>query len=74
MRNGREIIDERLEVSEVIESVEDEGWKTEDLQRIEEELEEERREEREAREDESEPKKAERMDSIATMAADGVGL
>ena len=72
MRNGREIIDGRLEVAEVIESVEDEGWKTEDLKMMEDELERQRTEAREA--EEVSPGKVERMDSIEMMAADGVGL
>lgn len=69
MRNGQEIIDGRLEVQEVIESIEDESWKTEDLKMMEEELEKDRnlrREEGMAR--------LERQDSIAQLAADGVGL
>jgi len=64
MRNGREIIEGRLECQEVIESVEDEEWKGDGLQepegRLSHELERRRR--------------TERLDSLSEMVDAGVGL
>ena len=66
MRNGREIVDEMIEVDEEIKSVEDVGWKSEEL-KLGEQAHEEREEVR--------PRlnERERMDSIAELAADGAG-
>lgn len=62
MRNGREIVAERLPAQETIKSVEDESWKSEELKVTEEEH-------------ENRPSMGERgrMDSIAELAADGAG-
>jgi len=68
MRNGREIIDGRLEVQEVVKSVEDEGWKTEDLKQVEEEHAEDLEQMRRER------PRTDRLGSLAEMADAGCGL
>lgn len=62
MRNAREIMAERLEVMETIQSIQDESWKSPELKDGEAEADATRR-----------PPK-ERMDSIAEMASNGVGM
>jgi pantothenate kinase len=64
MRNGREIIEGRLECQEVIESVEDEEWKMNDLKESEGRL---------SQELERKPRR-ERLDSLTEMVDAGVGL
>ena len=78
MRNGREVIDKRLPVQEIVPSVEDETWKSEEVEDVEKtlkrledngtEVEDEDEEVRLRRE------RMNRMDSIAMLAADGVGM
>ncbi|KAK5464999.1 hypothetical protein LTS15_001562 [Exophiala xenobiotica] len=68
MRNAREILDKQLPVQEVIPSVEDESWRSEEVVRVEGELEDQQKE------DDMVPGKMMRMDSIAALAADGVGM
>ena len=72
MRNGREIVEGLLKevVTETVGSVEDQGWKTEDLKKVEEEQERES----EGQSTGNEIHRVERMDSVAEMAAEGVGL
>ena len=45
MRNGREILEYRLPVQEIIKSVEDDSWKPANVERIEQEREEHKRQE-----------------------------
>jgi pantothenate kinase len=69
MRNAREVIQKRLPVQEIVPSVEDESWKSEAVDNIEKNL--------KALEDEGHDVRMERMsrmDSIAMLAADGVGM
>ena len=63
MRNAREVLDERLPVQETIKSVEDESWKSEDLDRVQSE----------EWENEAKPGRTQRMDSITELAASGAG-
>ena len=72
VRNGREIVEGLLKevVTETVGSVEDQGWKTEDLKKVEEEQERES----EGQSAGNEIHRVERMDSVAEMAAEGVGL
>lgn len=67
MRNAKHILEDKLDVHEVVPSVEDESWVSEDLVRVEGKMEEER-------EDALRRQRMLRMDSIAEMAADGVGM
>ncbi|KAL2410517.1 ATP-dependent kinase-like protein notR' [Exophiala dermatitidis] len=73
MRNARDILDHRLPVQEVISSIEDESWRSEEVLRVDDEL-----EARDSRDEEDEKRmrreKMLRMDSIAALAADGVGM
>ncbi|KAI9869703.1 MAG: hypothetical protein M1823_008982, partial [Watsoniomyces obsoletus] len=39
MQNARDVMDERLPVQEIVQSVEDESWKSEDMSRVEREQE-----------------------------------
>ncbi|KIW52949.1 hypothetical protein PV05_08556 [Exophiala xenobiotica] len=68
MRNAREILDKQLPVQEVIPSVDDETWRSEEVVRVEGELEDQQQE------DDMMRRKMMRMDSIAALAADGVGM
>lgn len=63
MRNAREVLNQRLPVQEVVKSIEDEEWKSEDLTKVE----------RDQEEQNFTPGRIERMDSIAELAADGAG-
>ena len=77
MRNGREIVEGLLKevVTETVGSVEDAEWKTEDLKRVEEEQEKESSAGVDGGQGaENEIHRVERMDSVAEMAAEGVGL
>ena len=60
MRNGKEILENRLPVQEIVYSVEDESWKTEKVKAVE--LEEEQR------------PRTERLGSLAELAESGGGL
>lgn len=60
MRNGREVLEYRLPVQEIVKSVEDSAWKSEHIKKVEEE------EERKPRTD--------RMGSLAELAESGGGL
>lgn len=60
MRNGREILEYRLPVQEIIPSVEDGGWKSMNVQQVE-------------REEEQRPQ-ADRHGSLAELAQSGGGL
>ena len=79
MRNGRDVLEKRLPVQEVIPSVEDASWKSEEVHNIErnlKKLEDNGMEVDDDDEDGSDSRKERmsRMDSIAMMAADGVGM
>jgi pantothenate kinase len=73
MRNARDILDHRLPVQEVVASVEDPSWRSEEIIRVEGELLEEQQQEQD-REAEARRERMMRMDSIAALAADGVGM
>jgi pantothenate kinase len=61
MRNARDVLDHRLPVQEVVISKEDESWRSEEMDVVQEE-------------EVGEVKgRTERMDSIAMLAADGAG-
>ena len=78
MKNGREILDKRLPVQEVVPSVEDQTWKSEEVEYLESNLKklEDNGVEVDTDADLSDPRKERmsRMDSIALLAADGVGM
>ena len=61
MRNGREILAERLEVHELVQSVEDDGWKPEPVTAAEQS-------------DEAHPHRLERLDSLAELAHNVGGI
>jgi pantothenate kinase len=69
MRNARHVLDNRLPVQEVIPSLEDESWRSEEVMRVDDDLREQKLNEQELRRG-----RMERMDSIALLAEDGVGL
>ena len=68
MRNAREVIAERLPVQEMIQSKEDDGWKSEDISKGEE-----AQAQMENGTNGFTPGRAERMDSIAELTASGAG-
>jgi pantothenate kinase len=76
MRNARHVLDSRLEVHEVIPSIEDESWVSQDLINVQNELERKDTEDDDYDVDEDTFRKQRmmRMDSIAALAADGVGM
>jgi pantothenate kinase len=78
MKNGREILEKRLPVQELVPSVEDESWKSAEVENIENNLKklEDNGMEVEGIEEGSDfmMGRMSRMDSIAMMAADGVGM
>lgn len=80
MRNGKEVLDKRLPVQEIVPSVEDESWKSEEVENIERNLKRledngvEVDDDDEAREAQLRRERMSRMDSIALLAADGVGM
>lgn len=77
MRNGREVLEKRLPVQEIVPSVEDESWKSEEVDNVEKDmkrLEDNGTEVDRGGEDETDLEGVMRMDSVAQMAADGVGL
>lgn len=77
MRNARDILDNRLPVQQVIPSVEDETWRSEEVVRVEGQLDRDAaqtQEDEDAAEDQIKREKMMRMDSITALAADGVGL
>ncbi|KIX08168.1 uncharacterized protein Z518_02824 [Rhinocladiella mackenziei CBS 650.93] len=76
MRNARDILDNRLPVQEIVPSVEDESWRGEQVMKVEGELEEnaQRQEDNDVDEVRLRRERMMRMDSIAALAADGVGL
>lgn len=78
MRNARHVLDNRLEVNEVIPSVEDESWISQDLINVQDELDRKNaaNDDDEDGDDEDSFRKRRmmRMDSIAALAADGVGM
>lgn len=74
MRNARDILENSLPAQEVVPSVEDESWRSEELVRVDGQLQGEWDEEEEAKLEEFKRQKMMRMDSIAALAADGVGM
>ena len=78
MRNGREVLEKRLAVQEIVPSVEDESWKSDEVENVERDL--KRLEDNGTEVDPDKDRgievlmKMSRMDSIAQMAADGVGM
>jgi pantothenate kinase len=77
MRNGRELLEKRLAVHEIVPSVEDESWKSEDVENIEKNL--KRLEDNGVEVDGEDAtdirtQRLNRLDSIALLAADGVGM
>lgn len=78
MRNAQHVLDDRLEVNEVIPSVEDETWVSQDLINVQNELDREDNADDDDDDDDDEDsfrkQRMNRMDSIAVMAADGVGM
>lgn len=72
MRNAQEILDHRLPVMEIVPSVEDETWRSEEVMKVEGELKEQR--EQGEQEERIRRERMMRMDSIAALAADGVGM
>lgn len=77
MRNARDILDNRLPVQQVVPSVEDETWRSEEVVRVEGQLDRDAaqtQEDEAAAADQIKREKMMRMDSITALAADGVGL
>lgn len=75
MRNAREILDSRLPVQEVVPSIDDDSWRSEEVSRLDDELDEqEQQESQDFRENNIRQERMMRMDSIAALAADGVGM
>jgi pantothenate kinase len=78
MRNAREVLDKRLPVQEIVPSVEDESWKSEEVDNMEKKLEDNGIEVDVHDDDDDEAdlrkQRMSRMDSIAMLAADGVGM
>lgn len=77
MRNGREVLELRLPVQEVIPSVEDETWRSEEVKIVEKDLEDEEDDgdgTGEVDEAKLRRERMARMDSIALLAEDGVGM
>ncbi|KAJ9607735.1 hypothetical protein H2200_007813 [Cladophialophora chaetospira] len=80
MKNAREVLAKRLPVQEIVPSIEDETWKSEEVEDVEKTLKRledngmEVDNEQDEDEDELRKKRMNRMDSIALMAADGVGM
>jgi pantothenate kinase len=60
MRNGREILEYRLPVQEIVKSVEDDSWKSKNVKEFEQE--------------EEQRPRTERLGSLAELAESGVGL
>jgi pantothenate kinase len=60
MRNGREILEYRLPVQEIVKSVEDDSWKSKDVKKVEQE--------------EEQRPRTERLGSLAELAESGGGL
>ena len=60
MRNGREILEYRLPVQEIVKSVEDDSWKSESVKKVEQE--------------EEQRPRTERLGSLAELAESGGGL
>ncbi|KEF56431.1 uncharacterized protein A1O9_08012 [Exophiala aquamarina CBS 119918] len=82
MRNARHVLDARLHVHETIPSVEDESWVSQDLVNVDDELERKATAKKsgdddgdyDVDEDSLRKQRMLRMDSIAALAADGVGM
>jgi pantothenate kinase len=78
MRNAREVLEKRLSVQEIVPSVEDESWKSKEVENVEQNLKklEDNGIEIDSDDDDDDFRKQRmsRMDSIAMMAADGVGM
>lgn len=76
MKNGREVLEKRLPVQEIVPSVEDESWRSEEVENIEKNLKrlEDNGVEVEDEEFDMARVRRSRMDSIALLAADGVGM
>jgi len=77
MRNARHVLDARLHVHEVVPSVEDESWVSQDLLIVQDELERKVTADDDGYdvdEDSFRKQRMLRMDSIAALAADGVGM
>ncbi|RVX67937.1 hypothetical protein B0A52_08542 [Exophiala mesophila] len=75
MRNAMEVMANRLPVQEIIVSQHDDSWLSEDVIKVEGQIEEEfARGDYEADDDDIRKKRMLRMDSIAALAADGVGM
>ncbi len=78
MKNGREVVEKRLPVQEIVPSVEDESWKSEEVEHAERTLKALEDNGVEAEDDEEgnrmRRERMNRMDSIAQLAADGVGM
>ncbi|OAP60778.1 hypothetical protein AYL99_05780 [Fonsecaea erecta] len=73
MRNAQEVLEKRLPVQEIVPSVEDESWRSEEVRNVDGQLQGEE-EDREKDEEEIRRERMTRMDSIAMLAADGVGM
>ncbi|EXJ86029.1 hypothetical protein A1O1_06398 [Capronia coronata CBS 617.96] len=73
MRNARDILDHRLPVQEVVPSIDDDSWRSDEVSRLEDELEADQEGE-DVRESNLRQARMLRMDSIAALAADGVGM
>ncbi|OAL36987.1 hypothetical protein AYO20_03756 [Fonsecaea nubica] len=76
MRNAKEVLEKRLPVQEIVPSIEDETWRSEEVRNVDGQLQgdEDGDEDRERDEAERRRERMTRMDSIAMLAADGVGM
>ncbi|KIX94395.1 uncharacterized protein Z520_09781 [Fonsecaea multimorphosa CBS 102226] len=78
MSNAKEVLEKRLPVQEIVPSVEDETWRSEEVRNVDGQLQGEEGdgddEDREKDGEEMRKERMTRMDSIALLAADGVGM
>ncbi|KIW95188.1 uncharacterized protein Z519_03772 [Cladophialophora bantiana CBS 173.52] len=72
MKNAKEVLEKRLSVQEIVPSVEDEAWRSEEVRNVDGQLQGGEEDDRD--EDEMRRERMTRMDSIALLAADGVGM
>ncbi|EXJ77787.1 hypothetical protein A1O3_10016 [Capronia epimyces CBS 606.96] len=72
MRNARDVLDHRLPVQEMVPSIEDESWRSEEVLKLEDEL--DAQDSQEDYENKIRQERMMRIDSIAALAADGVGM
>ncbi|OQU96643.1 hypothetical protein CLAIMM_02693 [Cladophialophora immunda] len=74
MRNAKDVLEKRLPVQEIVPSVEDESWRSEEVRNVDGRLQGQEDGDEDKDEEEMRRERMTRMDSIALLAADGVGM